>query len=119
MYLLLTPVFDKLEVFLNIFNNSQRILNLALKDMFFVWSTKKTHPFTCHFTSLSDSVSHVIPSKHTTLTLGLLMSYIYGAPNKTRNLTLYIYERYFLLGILLFEDDFSGSDNDFLGFYDE
>jgi hypothetical protein len=40
-----------------------------------------------------------------TLTLSLLMSYIYiyGAPSKARNLTSYIYGREFLLGILLLE----------------
>jgi hypothetical protein len=37
------------------------------------------------------------------LTLSLLMSYIYGAPSKARNLTLYIYVRDCLLGILLLE----------------
>jgi hypothetical protein len=37
------------------------------------------------------------------LTLTLLMSYIYGAPSKARNLTSYIYGRDFLLGILLLE----------------
>jgi hypothetical protein len=37
------------------------------------------------------------------LTLSLLMSYIYGAPIKARNLTSYIYGRDFLLGILLLE----------------
>jgi hypothetical protein len=36
------------------------------------------------------------------LTLSLLMSYIYGAPSKARNLT-YIYGQDFLLGILLLE----------------
>jgi hypothetical protein len=39
----------------------------------------------------------------TELTLSLLMSYIYGAPSKARNLTSYIYGRDFLLGILLLE----------------
>jgi hypothetical protein len=39
----------------------------------------------------------------TNLTLSLLMSYIYGAPSKARNLTSYIYRREFLLGILLLE----------------
>jgi hypothetical protein len=34
----------------------------------------------------------------TILTLNVLMSYIYGAPNKARNLTSYIYGRDFLLG---------------------
>jgi hypothetical protein len=37
------------------------------------------------------------------LALSLLMSYIYGATSKTRNLTSYIYGRDFLLGILLLE----------------
>jgi hypothetical protein len=37
------------------------------------------------------------------LTLSILMSYIYGAPSKARNLTSYIYGRDFLLGILLLE----------------
>jgi hypothetical protein len=37
------------------------------------------------------------------LNLSLLMSYIYGAPSKARNLTSYIYGRDFLLGILLLE----------------
>jgi hypothetical protein len=40
------------------------------------------------------------------LTLSLLMSYIYGAPRKARNLIcvyIYIYGRDFLLGILLLE----------------
>jgi hypothetical protein len=39
------------------------------------------------------------------LTLSLLMSYIYGAPSKARNLTsyIYIYRRDFLLEILLLE----------------
>jgi hypothetical protein len=37
------------------------------------------------------------------LTLSLLMSYIYGAPSKVRNLMSYIYGRDFLLGILLLE----------------
>jgi hypothetical protein len=37
------------------------------------------------------------------LTLSLLMSYIYGAPSKARNLTSYIYGRDFLLKILLLE----------------
>jgi hypothetical protein len=40
---------------------------------------------------------------HTALTFSLLMSYIYGAPRKARNLTTYIYGRDFLLGILLLE----------------
>jgi hypothetical protein len=40
---------------------------------------------------------------YTSLTLSLLMSYIYGAPSKARNLTSYIYGRNFLLGILLLE----------------
>jgi hypothetical protein len=31
------------------------------------------------------------------------MLYIYGAPSKARNLTSYIYGRYYLLGILLLE----------------
>jgi hypothetical protein len=35
--------------------------------------------------------------------LSLLMSYIYGAPGKARNLTSYIYGRDVLLGILLLE----------------
>jgi hypothetical protein len=37
------------------------------------------------------------------LTLSLLMSYIYGAPSKARNLTSYRYGRNFLVGILLLE----------------
>jgi hypothetical protein len=37
------------------------------------------------------------------LTLNLLMSYIYGAPSKARNLTSYIYGRDFLLRIFLLE----------------
>jgi hypothetical protein len=37
------------------------------------------------------------------LTLSLLMSYIYGAPSKVRNLTSYIYMDDFLLGILFLE----------------
>jgi hypothetical protein len=37
------------------------------------------------------------------LTLSLLMSYIYGAPSKARNVTSCIYGREFLLGILLLE----------------
>jgi hypothetical protein len=39
----------------------------------------------------------------TCLTLRLLMSYIYGAPSKARNLKSYIYGRDFLLRILLLE----------------
>jgi hypothetical protein len=42
--------------------------------------------------------------KSLSLTLSLLMSYIYGAPSKARFLTyIYIYGRDFLLGILLLE----------------
>jgi hypothetical protein len=37
------------------------------------------------------------------ITLSLLMSYIYGATSKARNLKSYIYGRDFLLGILLLE----------------
>jgi hypothetical protein len=37
------------------------------------------------------------------LTLSLLMSYIYGAPSRARNLMSYIYGRDFLLRILLLE----------------
>jgi hypothetical protein len=37
------------------------------------------------------------------LNLSLLMSYIYGAPSKARNLKSYIYKRDFLLGNLLLE----------------
>jgi hypothetical protein len=47
--------------------------------------------------------SSVILDKYERLTLSLLMLYIYGAPSKARNLTSYIFGRYFLLGILLLE----------------
>jgi hypothetical protein len=40
------------------------------------------------------------------LTLSLLMSYIYGAPIKARNLTSCIYGRDFLLGISLLEPSY-------------
>jgi hypothetical protein len=42
-------------------------------------------------------------SGNSSLTLSLLMSYIYGALSKARNLTSYIYGRDFLLEILLLE----------------
>jgi hypothetical protein len=41
------------------------------------------------------------------LTLSLLMSYIYGAPSKARNLTSYIYERDFYWGFCFLNRAFS------------
>jgi hypothetical protein len=43
---------------------------------------------------LTESSSYYMVSGHS-LTLSLLMSYIYGAPSKARNLTSYIWTRFF------------------------
>jgi hypothetical protein len=79
------------------------------------------HDFTVHTVIILHSVASVSPEVSSRikllvntasnwhkfflylLTLSLLMSYIYGAPSKARNLTLCIYGRDFLLRILLLE----------------
>jgi hypothetical protein len=51
----------------------------------------------------SEPIGFKFHSSKICLTLSLLMSYIYRAPSKARNLASYIYGRDFLLGILLLE----------------
>jgi hypothetical protein len=69
--------------------------------------TKTFHVLTIR--SWVERLNHLIRQVINELTHSLLMSYIYGAPSKARNLTscvciyIYIYRQDFLLGILLLE----------------
>jgi hypothetical protein len=62
-----------------------------------------SHQSDCHEISYFNIFRKSVDTVQAPLTLSLLMSYIYGAPSKARNLMSYIYGRDFLLGILLLE----------------
>jgi hypothetical protein len=77
--------------------------------------TPERNEIPLHFVELRRKTYHVIPERYVfllfksgwpVLTLSLLMSYIYGAPSKARNLTSYIYGRDFYWGFCLFNRAF-------------